>query len=71
VGQFGADVMVFEIKDPAEIKCAIYRYSGFNFTLGIQLDALDEAVKVGRLTKIVLQAPSVVSGELAGAQARR
>lgn len=62
----GADLMMFEIKDLLEGKCAVYKYTGFNFTLGIPLDALDKAVKMGRLTKIVLQAPGVASGAFAG-----
>lgn len=62
----GADIMMFEIKDIGEMECALYRYRGFNFTLGIPLDKLENAVKIGRLTKIVLQAPGVASGAFAG-----
>jgi hypothetical protein len=62
----GADIMMFEIKDLLEGKCATYRYTGFNFTLGIPLDKLEKAVKMGRLTKIVVTAPGVASGAFAG-----
>jgi hypothetical protein len=62
----GADLMMFEIKDLHEQTCAIYRYVGFAFALGIPLDKLEKAVKLGRLTKIVLAIPGVASGAFAG-----
>jgi len=62
----GADLMLFEIKDLGEMTCAIYRYTGFAFSVGIPLDKLEKAVKMGRLTKIVVSAPGVASGSFAG-----
>lgn len=62
----GGDYMMFEIKDVHEQTCAVYRYEGGLFSVGIPLDKLEGAVKMGRLTKIVLQIPGVASGAFAG-----